>query len=116
MTIKDYKLIQADGSKALAAEVMRFAKEGYVPVGAPFKSGLMLTVDGVTLEGDHFAQAIILREPESATLKRLMDLERHVDQIVTELDNPIAGETAMLTFAHEELEKALQCGPFERKR
>ena len=123
MTIKDYKLIQADGNMALAVEVMRFVVDGWEPVGAPFRAGKRYAggiefVAGVMVTPviQVLAQAIILREPESAELKRLRDIERHVDHIVTELDNPIADELGMVTFAHEELEKVLRGGPFERKR
>ena len=55
------------------------------------------------------------REAEHEEMQRLRDIERHVHQIVTELDNPCAGETEMLTFCHEQLEKALRGGRWERK-
>ncbi len=120
MTIKDYKLIQADGNMALAAEVMRFVREGWEPLGRPFMLERVVHFDddGRELQGPFYfyAQAIILSEPEHAELARLRDIERHVDRIVTELDNPIADELGMVTFAHEELTKVLRGGQFERKR
>ena len=122
--IVDYKLIQADGNMALAAEVMRFAKDGWDVLGAPIITGtISMTTEMVDGEARAvneiktiYAQAIILREPESAELRRLRDIEMHVDRIVTELDNPCTDELGMVTFAHEELTKVLRGGQFERKR
>jgi hypothetical protein len=112
MSIIDYKLIQGDGTQELAAEVMRFVKDGYEP-----HEGIQSAV--VRPKGRDprpvILQAIVKREPISAELTRLRDIERHVDQIVTELDNPCTDELGMLTFAHEELTKALRGGKWERE-
>ncbi len=109
--ITGYKLLQADGNMALAVEVERFIKlgEGWDVLGAPF-------VDPAIEQQHPFFQAIVKREPESAELQRLRDIERHVDRIVTELDNPCTDELGMVTFAHEELERLLRGGQWERKR
>jgi hypothetical protein len=104
--ITDYKLIQAAGNQELAAEVMRFVKDGWEPHGTPFYHAETRSV---------LLQVIVKREPESAELTRLRDIERHIDYIVTELDNPCTNELGMLTFAHEELTKALRGGKWERK-
>lgn len=112
--ITDYKVIQADGNRELAEEVKRFIDEGWEP------SGSVTVVMAILHTGEKQAtgglwQPIVKREAEHAEIKRLRDLERHVSGIVDELDNPCTNELGMLTFAHEELEKGLRGGPFERK-
>jgi hypothetical protein len=82
--ITDYKLIQADGNQELAASVMRLIKDGWEPFG-----GIQSAVVHPKL-GEPRAviiQAIVKRESESAELRRLRDIERDVDRIVTELEN-----------------------------
>ena len=122
MTITDYKLIQAEGNKALQAEVERFIKDGWAPHGAPFIVGTKQMSDAKVIRGvvigptiRIFAQAIVKREPEHAELQRLRDIEERVHQIAVQLDNPLAGDGTMLVFAHEELEKSLRGGRWERK-
>lgn len=119
--ITDYKLLQADGAKELQAEVVRFVAKGWEPSGRPFvgtrEQVIEPGVDVIVTIGHMiyiYCQAIVKREPEHAELKRLRDVERHVDYIVTELDNPIADELGMVTFAHEELTKVLRGGRYER--
>lgn len=120
--ITDYKVIQADGNRELAKEVKRFIDEGWEPSGSVLLVGTK-TPGGLPFGGESdaqpivriYAQPIVKREPEHAEIKRLRDLERHVSGIVEQLDNPCTGETGMLTFAHEELQKGLRGGPLERK-
>jgi hypothetical protein len=67
MSITGYKLIQADGNRELAKEVMRFIDtgDGWQPLGAP-------TVYWYA-ELAHYEcfQAIVKREPESEELREL---------------------------------------------
>lgn len=113
--ITDYKLIQADGNQELAAEVRWLIKDGWEPLGAPIKVSEWDGIDGVCTPGCLFAQVLVKRESESAELRRLRDIERDVDRIVTELENPCADEASMLAFTHESLVKALRGGKWERK-
>ena len=75
MTIKDYKLIQADGNRALQEEVGRFVKEGWAPKGRPFIIEVGETYTSIL-------QAIILREPESQELLRLRHWHREATEAV----------------------------------
>lgn len=111
--ITGYKLIQADGNRELAEEVQRFIDKG--EGWEPFGSAQIGVASGEQEALRCYIQAIVRRESESAELKRLRDFERHCSGIVDELDNPCTNELGMLTFAHEELEKNLRGGPYERK-
>ena len=116
MRIKDYMIAVGDSINGLQAEVQRFVVDGWEPHGNPVVDMAICAAPDGTLSNvkSLYAQAMVLHEQEHAELDRLMDMEVQVSQIVQELDSPCADELAMLTFAHEELTKALRGGRYER--
>ena len=93
MTITDYKLIQANGNMELAAEVGRFMKlgEGWAPEGSPFIVGTKQVTDAGPTCDVHllgpiiriYAQAIVKREPESESLRVLLEWHREALEAIT---------------------------------
>jgi hypothetical protein len=119
--ITDYKVIQADGNRALAEEVKRFVDEGWEPWGSVILVG---TKGPITLPGEPhvepvriYAQPIVKREAEHEELSRLREMERLIGQLDYETDHMkgTLSDAAMVAYVQELLAMALRGGRYERE-
>lgn len=125
--ITDYKVIQADGNRALAKEVKRLIDEGWEPWGSVILVGTKgpAPIPGVASGTEQtrlitriYAQPIVKREAEHTELARLREMERLIGQTDDQIDELRGVVPAENIVAHvqELLAKAIRGGLYERER
>ena len=101
--ITDYKLLQANGNKALAAEVQRFINQGWEPHGSPIVDEQIEIYDNGSIKECvvHHYQAIIKRKPESDELNQLRWLHDEVADAVSYHTEGTIGEIEFVARVKE---------------